>query len=117
MVVHENEHDLLKDTVYHSVVSLWSEFSDAYAAFDKHGPAQLLYDQQIWESLLEAFPLKHKCMQTVLLAREIGRLNGAAWGRNDMGLQLQERCQQPLRKSRQNPPSFQIHGLGRAHNQ
>jgi hypothetical protein len=58
-------------------VSLWSEFSDAYAVFDQHGPAQLLCVQQVWEALLTAFPLKHKRMQTVLLAREIGRL--MAW--------------------------------------
>jgi hypothetical protein len=30
-----------------------------------------------WEALLTVFPLKHKRMQTVLLAREIGRL--IAW--------------------------------------
>jgi hypothetical protein len=68
--VHENERDLLENTVYRRLVSLWSEFSDAYAVFDKHGPAQLLCAQQVWEALLEL--------------------------------------------SRQNLPSFQIHG--RAHN-
>jgi hypothetical protein len=74
VAVHENERDLLENTVYLLLVSLWSEFSDAYPVFDKHSPAQLLCDQQVWDAPLAAFPLKHKCMQTVLLAREIGRL-------------------------------------------
>jgi len=77
MLVYEHEHNLLEDTVYRSLVSLWSEFSKAYDIFDQHGPAQLLYAQQVWEALLTDFPLKHKRMQTVLLAREIGRL--MAW--------------------------------------
>jgi len=72
MSVYEHEHDLLEDTVYHRLVSLWSEFSDAYAVFDQHGPAQ-----HVWEALLTTFPLKHNRMQTVLLASEIGRL--MAW--------------------------------------
>ena len=75
-----HERDLLEDPVYRRLVSLWSEFSDAYAVFDQHGPAQLFCAQQVWslwEALLAAFPLKHKRMQTVLLAREIGRL--MAW--------------------------------------
>ena len=76
MTVYEHERDL-EDTVYSSLVSLWSEFSDTYAVFDQHGPAQLLCAQQVWEALLTNFPLKHKCMQTVLVAREIGRL--MAW--------------------------------------
>ncbi len=67
MAVHEG-------TVYHSLVFLWSEFSNDYAIFDNHSPDQLLCNQQVWEALLDAFPLKHKHMQTVLLAREIGRL-------------------------------------------
>ena len=56
------------------LVSLWSEFSEAYTVFDQHCPAQLLCIHQVWESLLTIFPLKYKRMQTVLLAREIGRL-------------------------------------------
>ena len=74
MAVHENERDLLEDTVNLRLVSLWSEFSEAYAVFDNHCPAELLCAQHVWEALLAAFPLKHKLMQTVLLAREIGRL-------------------------------------------
>jgi hypothetical protein len=77
MAVHDNERDLHEDTVYSSLVSLWSEFSDAFDVFDQHGPAQLLCDQQVWETLLASFPLKHNHMQTVLLAREIGHL--MAW--------------------------------------
>jgi hypothetical protein len=46
-------------------------------SFDQYCPAQLLCDQKVWEALLAAFPLKHKRMQTVLLAREIRRL--MAW--------------------------------------
>ena len=37
MAAYEHEHDLLEDTVYISLVSLWSEFSDAYPVFDQHG--------------------------------------------------------------------------------
>jgi hypothetical protein len=80
MALYEHERDLLEDTVYRSLVSLWSEFSDDYAVFDQHGLAQLLCAQQVWETLLAAFPLKRKRMQTVLLAREIGRL--MAWDGN-----------------------------------
>ena len=74
MAVHENENDLLEDTVYLLLVSLWSEFSDVFTVVNKHGPAHLLGAEQVWESLLADFPLKHKNMQTVLLARQIGRL-------------------------------------------
>jgi len=42
-----------------------------YAVVDALGPDQLLWDQKVWETLLDVFPLKHKHMQTVLLAREI----------------------------------------------
>jgi hypothetical protein len=74
MAVYEQERDLLEDTVYRRLHSLWSEFSDAYAVFDAHGPAHRLCAQKVWEALLTTFPLKHKRMQTVLLAREIGRI-------------------------------------------
>jgi hypothetical protein len=47
MAVYEHERDLLEDTVYRRLMSLWSEFSDAYAVFDRHGPAQLLCAQQV----------------------------------------------------------------------
>ena len=74
VAVYEHELYLLEDTIYHCLVSLWPEFSCAYAVFDQHGPDQLLDVQQVWEALLTVFPLKHKHMQTVLLDREIRRL-------------------------------------------
>jgi hypothetical protein len=55
MTVYEHERDLLEDTVYRRLVSLWSEFSDAYAVFDQHGPVYLLCTQQVWEALLADF--------------------------------------------------------------
>ena len=42
--------------------------------FDTHGSAQQLCSQKVWEALLTVFPLDHKRMQTVLLAREIARM-------------------------------------------
>jgi sugar phosphate isomerase/epimerase len=42
--------------------------------FDSHGPSQPLCAQKVWEALLSAFPLDHKRMQTVLLAREIAHM-------------------------------------------
>jgi hypothetical protein len=56
MTVYEHERDLLEDTVYHSLMSLWSEFSNACAVFDQHGPAQFLCAHQVWETLLANFP-------------------------------------------------------------
>jgi hypothetical protein len=38
------------------------------------GSAQQLCAQKVWEALLTAFPLDHKRMQAVLLAREIARM-------------------------------------------
>jgi len=81
MVVHEHERDLLEDTVYRRIQALWSDFSDTYSVFDENGPTQPFCAQKVWEALLNAFPLQHKRMQTVLLAREIGNLvawNGAS---------------------------------------
>ncbi len=81
MAVHEHERDLLEDTVYLRIQSLWSDFSDTYTVFDENGPTQQFCAQKVWESLLNVFPLQHKRMQTVLLAREIGNLvawNGAS---------------------------------------
>ena len=54
IAVYENERDLLEDTIYRRLQSLWSEFSDAYAVFDEHGPAQLVCAQKVWEALLGA---------------------------------------------------------------
>ncbi len=55
MAVYEHERELLEDTVYRRLVSLWFEFSDAYAVFDQHGSAHLFCAQQVWEALLAAF--------------------------------------------------------------
>jgi hypothetical protein len=74
MAMHEHEHDLLEDTMYLCLAVLWSEFSDAIAVFEAHTAAQQLFAQKVWEALLEAFPLEHKHMQTVLLAREMARM-------------------------------------------
>jgi hypothetical protein len=75
-----NTNAIFLKTPYTAVLCLWSEFSHTYAVFDQHGPAQLLCTQKVWEALLTAFPLKHKSIQAVLLAREIGRL--MAWDRD-----------------------------------
>jgi hypothetical protein len=74
MALHEHERDLLEDTMYRRLAALWSEFSDAITVFDAHTASQQLYAQNVWESLLDVFPLKHKHMQTVLLEREMDRM-------------------------------------------
>jgi hypothetical protein len=84
MAVYEHERDLLEDTVYHLLVSLWSEFSNT--VLDQHGPAQLLVDQQVWEALLTDFPLKH--MQTVLLVHEISLLMAWDGAKNDVNTHI-----------------------------
>ena len=57
MAVYENERDLLEDTVYRRLQPVWSEFSDANAVFDEHGPAQLFCAQKICEgSPSRSFP-------------------------------------------------------------
>jgi hypothetical protein len=74
-----------------------------------NGPAHILCAQQVWEALLEAFPLKHKRMHTVLLAREIGRLMTCDGNsKNDVNHHFGK-----VGKIRKN---FHIYGLGRAHN-
>jgi hypothetical protein len=67
MALHEHERDLLEDTMYLSLADLWSEFSDAIAVFDEHTAVQKLCAKKVWEALIDAFPLKHKRMQTVLV--------------------------------------------------
>ena len=42
--------------------------------FDTHCFAQQMCAQKVWEALLTVFPLDHKRMQTVLLAREIASM-------------------------------------------
>jgi hypothetical protein len=66
--------DTLEDILYHHLQDLWAPLTDAMKVFDTHGSAQELCAQKVWEALLTAFPLDHKRMQTVLLAREIARM-------------------------------------------
>ena len=44
---------------------LWAPLTDDLKVFDKHGSAQQLCAQKVWEALLTDFPLKIKRMQTV----------------------------------------------------
>ena len=80
--MHEHECDLLEDTMYLQLVSLWFEFSNGIAVFDTNSPAHLLWEKKVWEALLAAVPLEHKCMQTVLLAREIRHM--IKWDRDSI---------------------------------
>ena len=57
-----------------SLQDLWAPLTDAIKVFDTHGSVQQLCAQKVWETLLTFFPLDHKHMQTVLLAREIDRM-------------------------------------------
>jgi hypothetical protein len=74
MALHEHERDLLEDTMYRRLADLWSEFSDAISVFDANTAAQQQGAIKVWEALLAAFPLKHKRMQTALLACEMARM-------------------------------------------
>jgi hypothetical protein len=74
MALHEHERDLLEDTMYQRLVALWSGFSVTITVFDANTAAQQLCEQKVWEALLAAFPLEHKRMQTVLLAREMASM-------------------------------------------
>jgi hypothetical protein len=53
---------------------LWSEFSNSISVFDANTTAQQLCALKVWEALLADFPLNHKHMQTVLLAREMASM-------------------------------------------
>ncbi len=70
------EHDsyTLEDILYHRLQDLWAQLTDDMKVFDTHRSAQQLCVQKVWEALLTVFPLDHKCMQTVLIAREIARM-------------------------------------------
>ena len=74
MALYEHDSDTLEDILYHLLQDLWAPLTDAMKVFDTHGSAQQLCAQKVWEALLTAFPLDHKRMQTVLLAREIARM-------------------------------------------
>jgi hypothetical protein len=74
MTLYEHDRDTLEDILYHRLQDLWAPLTDAMKVFDTHGSDQQLCAQKVWEALLTAFPLDHKRMQTVLLAREIARM-------------------------------------------
>jgi hypothetical protein len=74
MALHAHERDLLEDTMYRRLAHLWSEFSNAVTVFDANTAAQQLCAQNVWEALLDDFSLKHKRMQTALLARKMARM-------------------------------------------
>jgi hypothetical protein len=74
MALYEHDRDMFEDILYRSLQDLWALLTDTMKVFDTHGSAQQLCAQKVWEALLTAFPLEHKRMQTVLLAREIARM-------------------------------------------
>ncbi len=77
MAMYANDSDVIEDLLYHRLKFLWSDCTDAIAIFAHHRAQEEFCTQKVWEALLTAFPLNHKSMQTVLLAREFGRL--MAW--------------------------------------
>jgi hypothetical protein len=74
MALYEHDIDTLEDILYLRLQDLWAPLTNAMKVFDTHGSAQQMCAQKVWEALLTAFPLDHKRMQTVLLAREIARM-------------------------------------------
>jgi hypothetical protein len=74
MALYEHDRDTLEDILYRRLQDLWAPLTDAMKVFDTHDSDQQLCDQRVWEALLTVFPLDHKRMQTVLLAREIARM-------------------------------------------
>jgi hypothetical protein len=77
MALYANDRDVLEALLYRRLKTLWHACTDALAIFSKHRVGTELCGQKVWEALLSAFPLNHKCMQTVQLAREFSRL--MAW--------------------------------------
>jgi hypothetical protein len=74
MALYEHDRDTLEDILCRHLQDLWAPLTDSMKVFDTHCSAQQLCAQKVWEALLTAFPLDHKRMQTVLLAREIARM-------------------------------------------
>jgi hypothetical protein len=74
MTLYDHDSDTLEDILYRRLQDLWAPLTDTMKVFDTHGSAQQLCAQKVWEALLTAFPLDHKRMQTVLLAREIAHM-------------------------------------------
>ena len=77
MALYANDRDVLETLLYRRLKTLWHDNTDALAIFSKHRAGTELCGQKVWEALLTAFPLNHKRMQTVLLAREFSSL--MAW--------------------------------------
>ena len=77
MALYAHDHDVIEDLLYCRLKILWSDCTDAIAIFSHHRVQEEFCAQKVWEALLTAFPLNHKRMQTVLLAREFSRL--MAW--------------------------------------
>jgi hypothetical protein len=74
MSVYAHDRDVIEDLLYHPLKTLWSGCTDAIAIFSHHGAGEELCAQKVWDDFLTAFPLNHKRMQTVLLAREFSSL-------------------------------------------
>ena len=77
MALYANDRDVIEDLLYRRLRTLWSGCTDAIAIFSQHIAPEEFCAQKVWDSLLTVFPLNHKRMQTVLLAREFSRL--MAW--------------------------------------
>jgi hypothetical protein len=74
MDMYDHDRDTLEDILYRRLQDLWAPLTDSMKVFNENGGAQPLCAQKVWEALLTAFPLDHKCMQTALLARELARM-------------------------------------------
>ena len=74
MWVVADQRDLLEDTMYRRLFTLWDEFAGAQVVFDDHGSDNHFCAQKVWEALLAAFPLTHARMQTQIFVRELSRL-------------------------------------------
>ena len=77
MALYANDRDVIEDLLYRRLRTLWSGCTDAIAIFSQHCAQEEFFAQKVWDALLTALPLNHKCMQTVLLARQFSRL--MAW--------------------------------------
>jgi hypothetical protein len=77
MALYVNDRDVLKALLYRRLKTLWHACTNDLTIFSKHRVGTELCGQKVWEDLLTAFPLNHKRMQTVLLAREFSSL--MAW--------------------------------------
>jgi len=77
MALYANDRDVIEDLLYCRLRTLWSGCTDAIAILSQHCVQEEFCAQKVWDALLTAFPLNHKRMQTVLLAREFSRL--MAW--------------------------------------